>query len=71
MVKVKGGVAMSAADEDEGRPVSPRVAELLAAKGTQPLTSVGELSANWGTPDPELEEFLVSYRAERRRGFPG
>ncbi|GAB3287483.1 hypothetical protein [Kineosporia babensis] len=41
--------------------------ELLAAKGTLPFASVEELSANAGIPDPELDEFLVTYRAERHQ----
>ncbi len=50
---------------------SPRprrtVEELLAAKGAPPLGPAEELSANFGVPDPELDEFLESYRAERQQ----
>ncbi|GLY29033.1 hypothetical protein [Kineosporia sp. NBRC 101731] len=43
------------------------VEELLAAKGTPPLGPAEELSANFGVPDPELDEFLEAYRAERQQ----
>jgi len=45
------------------------VAELLAVKGTAPFASVEELSADVSTPDPEVEEFLVAYRAERQQNL--
>jgi len=54
----------------ELRPVlCPRLTlpQLLTAGGGGPFASVEELSGEAGTPDPELEEFLISYRAERQR----
>jgi hypothetical protein len=43
------------------------VEELLAAKGTRPLTSVGDLAADTFSSDAELEEFLAFTAAERHR----
>ncbi|MGH3266379.1 MAG: hypothetical protein ACRDNS_30800 [Trebonia sp.] len=43
------------------------VEEMLAAKGTQPLTSASDLAADTFSSDAELEEFLVFTVAERHR----
>lgn len=64
--------AMSMPAEQYPVPVPrPRltVAELLAVKGTPPFASVEELSADVATPDPEVDEFLVTYRAERQQNL--
>lgn len=43
------------------------VEELLAAKGTQPIRSVQDLSAETFSTDEELDEFLAFTAAERHR----
>jgi len=43
------------------------VEELLAAKGTQPLASAADLTADTFSSDAELEEFLAFTAAERHR----
>ncbi|MEU1600574.1 hypothetical protein ABZ468_49560 [Streptomyces sp. NPDC005708] len=50
-------------------PVRPRltVEELLAAKNTQPITSLDDLKADTFESDEELDEFLAFIYAERRR----
>jgi hypothetical protein len=62
---------MSAAETEHPiyPPVRPRlsVEELLAAKNTQPITSLDDLKADTFESDEELEEFLAFTYAERRR----
>jgi len=43
------------------------VEELLAAKGTQPIRSLDDLTADTFSSDEELEEFLAFTHAERHR----
>lgn len=62
---------MSTPDADRlaYRPVRPRLAvdELLAAKGTQPIRSLDDLTADTFESDEELEAFLSFLHAERHR----
>ncbi|GHF51852.1 hypothetical protein GCM10018790_32210 [Kitasatospora xanthocidica] len=64
---------MSASEVD--RPIYPSVrprvtvAELLAAKNTQPIRSLDDLRADTFESDEELDEFLAAVRAERRGDF--
>jgi hypothetical protein len=50
-------------------PLRPRlsVEELLAAKNTQPIRSLDDLTADTFESDEELEEFLAFIHAERHR----
>ncbi|MGC9379784.1 hypothetical protein [Streptomyces sp. MH13] len=43
------------------------VEELLAAKNTQPIRSLGDLAADTFESDEELEQFLAFTHAERHR----
>lgn len=43
------------------------VAELLAAKNTQPIRSLDDLAADTFESDEELQEFLAFTHAERYR----
>lgn len=60
---------MSASADHEPFFARPRltVAEMLAAKGTRPITSADDYKADTFSSDEELDEFLVFYRAERQR----
>lgn len=64
-------VPMSAPSDDQQAFIWPApglsVEELLAAKGTQPLASVEDLTADTFSSDAELEEFLAFTAAERHR----
>ncbi|MEU5327639.1 hypothetical protein [Streptomyces parvus] len=63
--------AMSSADSEQPvhPPIRPRrtVEELLAAKGTKPITSLDDLTADTFASDEELEEFVAFVYSERRR----
>lgn len=50
-------------------PLRPQVTveELLAAKGTQPIRSLDDLTADTFDSDEELDDFLAFTHAERRR----
>jgi hypothetical protein len=50
-------------------PLRPQVTaeELLAAKGTQPIRALDDLTADTFASDEELDEFLAFTYAERRR----
>ncbi|MGW2635658.1 hypothetical protein [Streptomyces sp. NPDC001348] len=58
-----------APDDFTSPPPRPRlsVEELLAAKNTQPIRSLDDLSADTFESDQELEEFLAFTYAERHR----
>ena len=62
---------MSAPFDDERAFIWPApglsLEDLLAAKGTQPLASVDDLTADTFSSDAELEEFLAFTAAERHR----
>lgn len=51
------------------RPMLPQlsIAELLAAKHTQPIQSLDDLAAETFESDQELEDFLAFTYAERHR----
>ena len=58
---------------DADHPVAPlirpylSIAELLAAKNTQPIRSLDDLAADTFESDEELQEFLAFTYAERHR----
>lgn len=62
-------VSTSGADSSAGVPIRPRlsVAQLLAAKNTQPIRSLDDLAADTFESEEELEEFLAFTYAERHR----
>ena len=45
------------------------IADLLAAKHTQPIQSLGDLAAETFESDQELEDFLAFTYAERHRNL--
>jgi len=47
--------------------ITPLVAQLLAAKRTQPIRSLDDLTADTFESDEELEDFLAFTYAERHR----
>ncbi len=57
------------ADHPAYPPTRPRlsVEELLAAKNTQPIRSLDDLTADTFESDEELEAFLAFIHAERHR----
>ncbi len=63
--------AMSSADSEQ--PIHPptrlrqTVEELLAAKGTRPIASLDDLTADTFGTDEEVEEFVAFTYSERRR----
>ncbi|MEW1579504.1 hypothetical protein ACIF6I_26285 [Streptomyces microflavus] len=63
--------AMSSADSEQPihPPTRPRqtVEELLAAKGTRPIASLDDLTADTFGTDEEVEEFVAFTYSERRR----
>ncbi|MFC8695118.1 hypothetical protein ACIQEY_02320 [Streptomyces parvus] len=63
--------AMSSADSEQPvhPPIRPHrtVEELLAAKGTKPITSLDDLTADTFASDEELDEFVAFIHSERRR----
>jgi hypothetical protein len=62
-------VATSGAGRRLGMPKRPRlsVAQLLAAKDTQPIKSLDDLAADTFESDEELDDFLAFTYAERHR----
>jgi hypothetical protein len=62
-------VSTSGAGRQFGMPKRPRlsVAQLLAAKHTQPIQSLDDLTADTFESDEELEDFLAFTYAERHR----
>ena len=62
-------MATSGAGRRLGMPKRPRlsVAQLLAAKDTQPIKSLDDLAADTFESDEELDDFLAFTYAERHR----
>jgi hypothetical protein len=62
-------VSTSGADSSAGAAARPRLsaAQLLAAKDTRPIQSLGDLAADTFESDEELEDFLAFTYAERHR----
>jgi hypothetical protein len=62
-------VSTSGAGRQLGMPKRPRlsVAQLLAARHTQPIQSLDDLMADTFESDEELEDFLAFTYAERHR----
>ncbi len=62
-------MSTSGPDSSAGAPARPRlsVAQMLAAKNTQPIQSLEDLAADTFESDEELEEFLAFTYAERHR----
>jgi hypothetical protein len=63
-------VSTSGAGRQVGMPKRPRllsVAQLLAARRTQPIRSLDDLTADTFESDEELEDFLAFTYAERHR----
>jgi hypothetical protein len=62
-------VSTSGADRSPGAAARPRLsaAQLLAAKNTRPIQSLGDLAADTFESDEELEDFLAFTYAERHR----
>jgi hypothetical protein len=63
-------VSTSSADSDAGKTAARpglSVTQLLAAKGTWPISSLDELAADTFESDEEVEEFLAFTYAERHR----
>ena len=62
-------MSTSGADSSAGVVVRPRlsVAQLLAAKKTEPIRSLDDLAADTFESDEELAEFLAFTYAERHR----
>jgi len=62
-------VSTSGADSTAGAGTRPRrsARELLAARNTQPIRSLGDLAADTFESDEELAEFLAFTHAERHR----
>ena len=62
-------MSTSGAGRQVGMPKRPRlsVAQLLAARRTQPIRSLDDLTADTFESDEELEDFLAFTYAERHR----
>lgn len=62
-------MSTSGAGRQVGMPKRPRrsVAQILAARRTQPIRSLDDLTADTFESDEELEDFLAFTYAERHR----
>lgn len=73
VVTVTGGEVHAMSSADFEQPIHPSarprqtVDELLAAKGTRPITSLDDLTADTFGTDEEVEEFVAFTYSERRR----